>query len=252
MDAQRDGSFEPYLPRLVRDWAARTPAEPWRELDGSLVSVDLSGFTALAERLQAKGRAGAEELVLAISGVFEGLIGIANRRGGDVLKFRGDALLILFSGRRARRASLPRRLGDAVVHRADGRDDELGRRGEAPDVDRASTRGRAISSSSRRATASSWLRGRPRPRRSELEDEAEAGEVLVSPATAAAVEPEWLAGERGGAALLALDREPDAAAPPVAEESDRTGCGRRPRAVRSRRRSAPTSGSKPARRSIDR
>ena len=86
------------LPRLVRDWAERTPAETWRELDGSLVSVDLSGFTALAERLQAKGRAGAEELVLAISGVFEGLIGIANRRGGDVLKFRGDALLILFSG----------------------------------------------------------------------------------------------------------------------------------------------------------
>ena len=50
-----------------------------------------------------------------------------------------------------------------------------------------------------------------------LEDEADAGEVLVSPATAAAVGPEWLAGERGGAALLALDREPDAAAPPVVE-----------------------------------
>ena len=98
MDAPGDAPFEPYLPRLVRDWAARTPAETWRELDGSLVSVDLSGFTALAERLQARGRAGAEELVLAISGVFEGLIGIANRRGGDVLKFRGDALLILFSG----------------------------------------------------------------------------------------------------------------------------------------------------------
>ena len=32
-----------------------------------------------------------------------------------------------------------------------------------------------------------------------------AGEVLVSPATAAAVGPEWLAGERGGAALLALE-----------------------------------------------
>ena len=98
MDAQRHAPFEPYLPRLVLDWAARAPAEPWRELDGSLVSVDLSGFTALSERLQAKGRAGAEELVLAISGVFEGLIGIAHRRGGDVLKFRGDALLILFSG----------------------------------------------------------------------------------------------------------------------------------------------------------
>jgi class 3 adenylate cyclase len=116
MDAQGDAPFEPYLPRLVRDWAARTPAETWRELDGSLVSVDLSGFTALAERLQAKGRAGAEELVLAISGVFEGLIGIANRRGGDVLKFRGDALLILFSP--SEPAARPRRCSGSSSARA--------------------------------------------------------------------------------------------------------------------------------------
>ena len=39
-----------------------------------------------------------------------------------------------------------------------------------------------------------------------LEDAADAGEVLISPATAAAVGPEWTAGERGGAALLALER----------------------------------------------
>jgi class 3 adenylate cyclase len=92
------GSFEPYLPRLVVDWAVQTPGERWREIDGSLVSVDLTGFTALADRLQARGRAGAEELVIAVSGVFEGLIGIMHRRGGDVLKFRGDALLLLFTG----------------------------------------------------------------------------------------------------------------------------------------------------------
>ena len=51
----------------------------------------------------------------------------------------------------------------------------------------------------------------------QLEDAAGAGEVLVSPATAAAVGPSWLAGERGGAALLRLDPDPDAAAPPVVE-----------------------------------
>jgi class 3 adenylate cyclase/tetratricopeptide (TPR) repeat protein len=50
-----------------------------------------------------------------------------------------------------------------------------------------------------------------------LEDAAGAGEVLVSPATAAEVGPEWLADERGGAALLALDLDPDAAAPPIVE-----------------------------------
>ena len=41
--------------------------------------------------------------------------------------------------------------------------------------------------------------------------------MLVSAATAAAVDPSWLAGERGGAALLKLDPDPDAAAPPVFE-----------------------------------
>src|SRR3954463_3491984 len=87
--------FDPYLPRLVRHWEGGPGA---REMDGTLVSVDLSGFTRLSERLQAKGRAGAEELVLAVSGVFQGLIGISDRHGGDVLKFRGDALLLFFSG----------------------------------------------------------------------------------------------------------------------------------------------------------
>jgi predicted ATPase/class 3 adenylate cyclase len=69
-----------------------------REQDGSLVSLDISGFTALSERLQARGRAGAEELVALISAIFQGLIRISEHHGGDVLKFRGDALLIFYSG----------------------------------------------------------------------------------------------------------------------------------------------------------
>src|SRR6266542_1383264 len=87
--------YAPYLPALARSWPAGIP---YRELDATLVAVDLSGFTALAERLAQKGKAGAEELILVVSGCFEGLIGIASRHGGDVLKFRGDALLLLFDG----------------------------------------------------------------------------------------------------------------------------------------------------------
>ena len=90
-------SYAPYLPRLVLDWS-RDGGAGVRQLEGTLVSVDLSGFTRLSERLQAKGRAGAEELVLAVSGVFQGLIGITERHDGDVLKFRGDALLLFFHG----------------------------------------------------------------------------------------------------------------------------------------------------------
>jgi class 3 adenylate cyclase len=81
----------------VHRWAGEDPGERFRELEASLVSIDISGFTSLSERLAARGRAGAEELILLIGGCFEGLIRIAHRHGGDVLKFRGDALLILFS-----------------------------------------------------------------------------------------------------------------------------------------------------------
>ena len=62
------------------------------------MSVDISGFAALSERLAEQGRKGAEELVRTISGIFASLIEAAERHGGDVLKFRGDALLLLFVG----------------------------------------------------------------------------------------------------------------------------------------------------------
>jgi class 3 adenylate cyclase/tetratricopeptide (TPR) repeat protein len=217
MNVQRHAALEPYLPRLVLDWAAHAPAEQWRELDGSLVSVDLSGFTALAERLQAKGRAGAEELVLAISGVFEGLIGIANRRGGDILKFRGDALLILFAGdAHAERACRAASEMQWFIERTGETMSSVG------EVELRMSTGIfsgtchffLVESTHRELVVA----GPAATATIQLEDDAGAGEVLVSPATAAAVGSEWLAGERGGAALLALDREPDATAPPIPDE----------------------------------
>src|SRR4051812_27318354 len=96
-----NASFAPYVPRLAAGWSG----PPAKELDGSLASLDISGFTALSERLQARGRAGAEEVVGLVSGIFGGLIAISDRYGGDVLKFRGDALLLFFTGEdHARRA----------------------------------------------------------------------------------------------------------------------------------------------------
>lgn len=216
MNAERHAPFEPYLPRLVLDWAAHTPGERWRELDGSLVSVDLTGFTALAERLQAKGRAGAEELVLAVSGVFEGLIGIAYRRGGDVLKFRGDALLLLFSGDvHAERACRAASEMQWFIQRTGETMSSVGevQLSMATGIFSGTCHFFLVESSHRELV----VVGPAATETIQLEDAAGAGEVLVSPATAAAVGPSWLAGERGGAALLRLDPDPDAAAPPVVE-----------------------------------
>jgi class 3 adenylate cyclase/tetratricopeptide (TPR) repeat protein len=84
-----------YLPDLVRRWPEGITH---RHVAGSLVSADISGFTALSERLAAHGREGAEELTILLNECFGGMIEIVDSVGGDVLKFGGDALLVLFEG----------------------------------------------------------------------------------------------------------------------------------------------------------
>jgi class 3 adenylate cyclase/tetratricopeptide (TPR) repeat protein len=93
----------PYIPRLTADWAKRPEAadseEPlWKTLDATMVFGDVSGFTKMSERLARHGKVGAEEIADAINTCFEELLGVANRAGGSLLKFGGDALLLLFDG----------------------------------------------------------------------------------------------------------------------------------------------------------
>src|SRR5690349_20621172 len=81
------------------DWLAESPDARWRQVDGAMVFADISGFTALSERLSARGRIGAEELVETLSRVFTVMLDAAALRGGQLIKFGGDALLILFDQR---------------------------------------------------------------------------------------------------------------------------------------------------------
>ena len=57
----------PYVPRVVTDWLARDPDTISIGVAGSLVFVDISGFTALSERLARQGNQGAETLTEAES-----------------------------------------------------------------------------------------------------------------------------------------------------------------------------------------
>jgi class 3 adenylate cyclase/tetratricopeptide (TPR) repeat protein len=88
----------PYVPRFLRQWLVEEPETRWRSLDATLVFADISGFTRLSERLAKHGRVGAEELTEAIGTCFAGLLGVAYTMGGTLLKFGGDALLLLFRG----------------------------------------------------------------------------------------------------------------------------------------------------------
>ncbi len=92
----------PYITRPAIDWArlhrADQDAPFWREVEGTMVFGDVSGFTKMSERLARHGKVGAEEVADAINTCFEQLLDVAYRCGGNLLKFGGDALLLLFSG----------------------------------------------------------------------------------------------------------------------------------------------------------
>ena len=96
-------SLVPYVPRLTLEWARADEqvgrAGPaWRVVDGTMVFADISGFTKMSERLARHGKVGAEEVTDAINTCFEQLLEIAYAAGGSLLKFGGDALLLLFTG----------------------------------------------------------------------------------------------------------------------------------------------------------
>ena len=198
----------PYVPRLLHVWSAE-PGERRRAVDGTLVSVDISGFTALAERLASQGRRGAEELVTRISAVFADLIAVAERHGGDVLKFRGDALLLLFTG-------------DRHVERACGAASDMQWTIEATGSSETSVGPVALSMSAGVHTGVCHffltdvphreliVAGPAATRVFELEDLANAGEIVVSAETAASVAAEWLGEEREGGARLLRRLEPGA------------------------------------------
>jgi class 3 adenylate cyclase/tetratricopeptide (TPR) repeat protein len=88
----------PHLPRLLIHWLADRPEDRHRTVDGSIAFVDISGFTKLSERLARRGKVGAEELTDAIGTCFARLLGVAYGNGGGLIKFGGDALLLLFTG----------------------------------------------------------------------------------------------------------------------------------------------------------
>src|ERR1700722_1866590 len=88
----------PYFPRLAIEWIRSAPDQRYRELVGTIAFVDISGFTKLSESLARHGKRGAEELTATIGTCFVHLLDLAVNNGGRLLKFGGDALLVYFSG----------------------------------------------------------------------------------------------------------------------------------------------------------
>jgi class 3 adenylate cyclase/tetratricopeptide (TPR) repeat protein len=190
------------VPRLAAEWAATGPADqPWRVVDGTLVFADISGFTALSERLAKQGPIGAEELTEVLGRCFADLLAVAYARGGSLVKFGGDALLLLFDG---------------DGHAVRGVDAALGMRSTMRRVGRLSTSVGNVrlrmSLGVHTGPVHAFLVGGshrelllagPGPSAVvTMEGTADAGEIVVSPATASRIDAALLAGAKGPGVLL--------------------------------------------------
>ena len=203
----------PYLPRIAIEWVGRAD-ERRRTLDASLAFVDVTGFTALSERLAAQGRAGAEEVTELLGECFTELLADAYLQGGSLLKFGGDALLLLFDGedhavRAASAAAAMRR----TIRRVGNLKTSVGnvKLRTSAGVHSGEVHLFQVGGSHRELivtgpTASQVL---------EMEAAAKAGQVVVSRATAAALQPGVLgdAHEPGFTLRDRVVRRPDAAFP---------------------------------------
>jgi class 3 adenylate cyclase/tetratricopeptide (TPR) repeat protein/ABC-type cobalamin transport system ATPase subunit len=94
--ANHSTDLEPFVSELARTWLHVTPDLRARQLVGTLVFADISGFTRLTERLAARGRFGAEEMSDHLDVVLSELLTAAYDHGGWLVKWGGDALLLMF------------------------------------------------------------------------------------------------------------------------------------------------------------
>ena len=225
-DAEDGGSLdEPsagidaYVPRVFATWLREDPATRWKQVDATLVFVDVSGFTALSERLARAGNIGAEELTDTISTCFAALLGVAYAGGGSLLKFGGDALLLLFAGD----DHVERGARSAVGMRTALR--ELGKiRTSAGSVTLRMSIGVHSGDLHAFVVGGShrefMITGPAATQTVTMEGAAEAGQIIVSPATAARLDPGVIGEPCGPGFLLAAAPTIDDPGYPLVSKGD--------------------------------
>jgi class 3 adenylate cyclase/tetratricopeptide (TPR) repeat protein len=191
----------PFVPRVVVDWLRTDPEARRRELEGTLVFVDISGFTAMSEKLAQKGKVGAEEVTEVMNLVFARLLDVAYAAGGGLLKFGGDALLLFFAGDEHAERACDAAYGMRKALRALGRPRtsagpvtlkmHVGIHADVFDFFLVGQSHREL-----------LLTGPGVTRAVEMESGAEAGEILVSEETAATLPERILGDEKEGGLLL--------------------------------------------------
>jgi len=188
--------------RLAAAWVADPAAPPWRELHGSAVLADISGFTRMTERLTYGGAEGPEVLHAAICAALATLLGAGVQARGDIIGFAGDSALLWFDAdEHPHHAALavevasrmPRDIATLPAALSGGR-----RLRVSVGVHTGVVHGHLVGASQ----VGLFLCGPAVSTLVALQTQAEPGQVLMSAATAAQVAPAWCAAAVGDAFVV--------------------------------------------------
>ena len=222
MNSEAEALLSPYVARLARDWLETVPDEVVRVFDGTLAFVDISGFTRLTEILAGRGKAGAEEMTGYLDSTFAELLDIAYANGGELIKWGGDAVLLWYSdeSHAARAVGAASRM-QRTMSRIGRLKTSAGRATLRMSVGIHSGAFHFILVGSHHREL--IVTGPSATRTAHLEGVAEAGEIVISPETAAFLEPGVVGAAKADGLLVA-------AAPHVTTRSvpTPTGPGGRP------------------------
>jgi class 3 adenylate cyclase/predicted ATPase len=92
-----------YLPQsltrsVLREPSPHPPTEPQtKQIEAAVLFADISGFTPLTEALSQRGSEGPEELTRLLNRYFSWMVEFVEAEGGEVVKFGGDSLTVVFS-----------------------------------------------------------------------------------------------------------------------------------------------------------
>ncbi|MBN1485607.1 MAG: tetratricopeptide repeat protein [Chloroflexia bacterium] len=96
-------TLAPYVPYSLLRRAARAPAVPTEPLaerfPAAVLFADVSGFSPLTESLAHQSAEGPEELTRLLNAYFGRIISLIEAEGGEVVKFGGDAVMVVFPAR---------------------------------------------------------------------------------------------------------------------------------------------------------
>jgi class 3 adenylate cyclase len=190
-----------FVPRLTLEWLRSSPTQRWLEIEGTLAFVDISGFTAMSESLSSRGRAGAEEVTDVMNATFAALLDVAYAEGGGLLKFGGDALLLLYEGEdhasRAAHAAFEMRRTLRALGRPRTSAGAVTLRMHAG-IHAGRFQFFLVGDSHRELLVT----GPAATRTVEMEAASEAGEILLSPEAAAQIDPSAVGADKGPGRLL--------------------------------------------------